>query len=369
NEAGVDEHVAMVRVGVANPHVRPHRLNFAMVEERGTDAENGVAIADDSAVGEVNGAAKIERVTRALDVYVTHDIFRTGDEQAFRLTVGVIADRKVVELDAGGVINRKRAAPVRPRLGRVESAVVRIAYLHFFAVFAANGEVGLIAKEDDLLVRAVFDKDRHALRRVIGNEVDRTLDGIEVAAAVGCHGHARRAGARSSSPGAEGPALVGCEAIERTARGDEHAGVDLHDVLVVVVQNVVVRVDRGYIAVDDDGIEMKIGQTTDGRELVVVQIGRCNTNRRSGGFGRGRNTGIEWNSRHRSGDTMRRIGAGGNAEVQRIYQLMARNIVNTHLPGFANSWRSGEGEHQMCVGIDAAGLFGREVRNGLCLSM
>src|SRR5258708_4663649 len=76
-----------------------------------------VAVADHGAVAEIDGAAQIERIAGAFDIHVADDVLGAGDEQTFRLTVGVILQSEVEELDAGRIICGEGAAAVRPRLG------------------------------------------------------------------------------------------------------------------------------------------------------------------------------------------------------------------------------------------------------------
>ena len=51
----------------------------------------------------------------------------------------------------------------------------------------------------------------------------------------------------------------------------QNAWIDLHDVRVVVAQDVIVGVNSGHVAVDDDRVEVKVSQTADGRQLVIVR--------------------------------------------------------------------------------------------------
>jgi hypothetical protein len=186
----------MVGVSVADPHVGAHGLDLAVVEEGGTNTEDSVAVADNPTVGEVDRTAEIEGIARALNVHMADDVLRAGDEKAFGLTVEVVADGEVNELDTGGVVNREGAAAGGSGHGRVEGAVVAIADLHLVAVLAAEGEIGLVAEEDDLLIGAVFDEDGDTLSRIVGDEVDSALDGVEVATAVSCDDDASGVGGR-----------------------------------------------------------------------------------------------------------------------------------------------------------------------------
>src|SRR6266700_1853582 len=66
----VDEDIAMVRFGVTNPHERAYRADLAATEKGRANAEDGVAVTDDRAVGQIDGAAQIERIARAFDVHM-----------------------------------------------------------------------------------------------------------------------------------------------------------------------------------------------------------------------------------------------------------------------------------------------------------
>src|SRR6185312_5129841 len=175
----------MVGVRVPDPHEGAHGLNLAVVEESGTDAEDGVAVANDARVGEVNGATEVESVAGAGDIDAVNDIPRAGDKQSFSLAVEVVGDGESTQDDAGGVVGGKRAATGGAGHGRVEAAVVAVADLHLVAVFAFDGDVGLVAEEDDLFVVAVANEDDDAMAWCVGDEVDRALHGGEVARAIG----------------------------------------------------------------------------------------------------------------------------------------------------------------------------------------
>ena len=191
-------------------------------------------------------------------------------------------------------------------MGGLKRAVVAVADLDLVAVFAAEGEVGLVAEEDDLLVDAVLDEDGDSLGWVVGDEVDGALDGVEVAGAVGRYDDAGGVGGGRGGLGGEGPGVVSGEARE-VARLGEDAGVDLDDVFVAVVQDVIVRIDGGYVAMDDDGVEVKVGETTDGGELVVVQVGGGGSDGRSCGGGRCGGVGVPAGA-DAGGAVMRREG-------------------------------------------------------------
>src|SRR5882762_4477184 len=90
NKGTVDENIAVVRFGVADPHEGPYRPDLAAAEERGANAEDGVAVAGDRAVGEIDGAAQIESIARAFDIHMADYVLCAGDEQSFRLAEVVI---------------------------------------------------------------------------------------------------------------------------------------------------------------------------------------------------------------------------------------------------------------------------------------
>ena len=94
-------------------------------------------------------------------------------------------------------------------------------------------------EEDDLLVGAVLDEDRHPCGWIVGNEIDGALDCIEIAAAVGGDDDASGVGGRRSRFGGKTPGIVRGEARE-DADGDGTHLIDVHDVRVVVAQDVIV---------------------------------------------------------------------------------------------------------------------------------
>jgi hypothetical protein len=140
--------------------------------------------------------------------------------------------------------------------------------------------------------------------------------------------------------------------------------VNPHDVFTVITQNVVVEIDRSHIAVNDDGIEVEVSQTADGRELVVVQVGRRRLDSRSCGCrcGRVRVNRLCW----RRGDTASRIWTGGDTEVERIDQRVVSHIVHANLAGFTEGGGAEEGENQMRVRIHAGSFIRRETFNLSC---
>jgi hypothetical protein len=95
-KGAIDEDIAVVRFGIANPHERPYRLDLAAAEEGGAYAEDGVAVAGDRAVGEIDRSAQIERIAGAFDIHVADYVLRAGDEQTFRLTEGVLVTEKLM---------------------------------------------------------------------------------------------------------------------------------------------------------------------------------------------------------------------------------------------------------------------------------
>ena len=104
NKGAVHKYIAVVSVRIANPHEWPDRLNLAMIEERRPDAENGITIANDPAVSQVDRAAQINGVARALDIHLAHNILLAVDQQPLGLARVVVAYRKVAELNARGLI-------------------------------------------------------------------------------------------------------------------------------------------------------------------------------------------------------------------------------------------------------------------------
>src|SRR5271170_6847375 len=313
----------MVGVGVADPHVGAHGLDLAAVEEGGPNAKDGVAVANDAAVGKVDRAAEIEGIAGALDVHVADDVLRAGDEEAFSLTVEVVADGEVDQLDAGGVVDGKGTAAGGAGHGRVEGAVVAVADLYLVAVLAAEGQVGLVAEEDKFLVGTVSVEDGDTLRRIVGGEIDGALDSVEVPAAVGCDNDVSAVDGGRSGFGGEGPGAVGGEACEVARDGDEHARADLHDIFVMVVQDIVVGIDGRHVVVEKHWIEVEVGQAADGSELVLVQVrGRRPDGWRSGGGRRRDGRVCSRRLRGRGGDAVGRVRAGGDTEVESIDEVV-----------------------------------------------
>jgi hypothetical protein len=215
HEGTVDKHIAVVVVGVANPHERPDGLDLAVVEESWTDAEDRIAIPDDPAICEVDGAAEVESVARALMFIWLTIFFEPKISRPSACPVVVVTHREVDELNAGGVIGGEGTAARGSGHGWIEGAVIAVAHLNVVTILTAEGDIGLVAKEDDLLVCAVFDEDGDTMRRVGGDEVNSALDGVEVAAAIGCYDDAGSIRGGRGGFGGEGPGSVACESRRR----------------------------------------------------------------------------------------------------------------------------------------------------------
>ena len=161
------------------------------------------------------------------------------------------------------------------------------------------------------------------------------------------------------------PGLLPDEARERASGNSEDVCIDLHDVFMAVPQDVIVRVNRGHVAMDDDRVEVKVSQAADGGELVIVQIRGRRSHGWRGSGGRGGDGRVQ-NNRPcgRGGDASGGVGTGRDTEVECVHQLVAGRIVDTNLAGLANPGRAGEGQYQMRVGIDAGRMIRRETGNG-----
>ncbi len=117
---------------------------------------------------------------------------------------------------------------------------------------------------------------------------------------------------------------------------------------------------------DDDRIEVKVSQTADGSELVIVQIG----GRRSHGWScrgrRGGNGGVQ--DRHRcgrgGGDAPGGVRTGRDTEIECVNEFVVSCIVDANLARLTKSGRAGEGQDQMCVGIDPDCMIRGKTRIG-----
>jgi hypothetical protein len=157
---------------------------------------------------------------------------------------------------------------------RIEDFVVRVEDDDRVAVFPDDGQVRLVAEVDNLLVAAVAHEDGGAARTPIGYEVDCALHGVEIAAAVGGHDDARGVRWRRPSLRCEGPAGGAADAAEAAIGEAQDSGIDLHVVGRLVLEQVVMRVDRRDGVVHDDRIEVKpVAEPADDRELGVAGRG------------------------------------------------------------------------------------------------
>jgi hypothetical protein len=264
------------------------------------------------------------------------------------------------KFSSGGIVDGEGAAARRARHGRVEGAVVAIADLHQLPVFTAKGEIGLVTHEHDLFVVSVADEDGHALLWLVRDEIDRSLDGVEIARAVSGHDKLGSHHGRRRSLGGKGPGMVRSEG-EAAGSRNKGAGVDCHHVPVAVVQGMAVQVDCGRVAVEENGKKMKVGKAADGVELIVIEVGRRRGDCWCGG-GRCRRGAVDaLDRRHRQ--TTGRIGACGDAEVERVDEVVTGCVEDTDMAGVGESDRAAECQNERCIGIDTGRVVSGEAGN------
>ena len=199
------------------------------------------------------------------------------------------------------------------------------------------------------------------MRRTVLDKVDGSLHRIEISVAIGRNNKTGdAAGRRSGLLCLEGPELICSEASERTHRGIQDARIDLHDIPVAILQNVVMRINRRHVAMNNDWIEVKILETADGRELIVVQVSGRYANRGRCGGRRGRDGGRQLNSgAGRRSQAASRIGAGRNAHVERVDKTVTSCVVDPNLARLADGWSTQETDDEMSIGVDANGVVRR----------
>ena len=268
-----------------------------MVKECWSAAENVVAVAFYRAVFKVNRSVALQGVAGAFDGYITDDNPLAGQKQAFGLAPRGGPDGHVDQVDIAAVIDHKRRTAggkcAGPLIGcdigrmRVEDFVIGIMHHDFVAIFAEECYVCLVAKVDDLLVIAVFDEDCRALRSIIGDEINRSLHGIEIACSVAADDQPLRTGGRRRLFGRKGPAGFTADSGKAAAGDGQDIRIDLHVIGFVVFEEIVVRIDGRCIAVNDDGVKMKrVREAADNRQLIIVRRGQCRPGR-CAGFGVG----------------------------------------------------------------------------------
>ena len=124
----------------------PFDCSSRAIEERRAAAEDRVAVADDEAVGDVDGTIHLQRVTRTDDGDVAQDVPVAHQQQSLGLTARRGLDRQVDEMNVRGVVAHERRAArrerARPLVGadvrrmRIEDLVVGIEDDDLVAVFA-----------------------------------------------------------------------------------------------------------------------------------------------------------------------------------------------------------------------------------------
>src|ERR1700752_3078279 len=138
---------------------------------------------------------------------------------------------------------------------RIEHLVVGITHDGLVAIFAKKRHIVFITKVDNLLVNAFAPHNRDTLPTVVGHEINRTLDGVEVPLAVSADNNSGRARARTSGFGRKSPAVLISNSFE--AITTQHFRIDQNVVRLSVFKQVVVQLDRSGVAADDNRIEMK----------------------------------------------------------------------------------------------------------------
>ena len=106
---------------------------------------------------------------------------------------------------------------------------------------------------------------------------------VEIAGAIGRDDHARRSRRRRLLLRRERPAAtVPADPVEAAIGERQHAGIDLHVVRLAVLQQIVMRIDRRDVVVNDHRIEVKpVAEPADDRELVVARRRHGRARRRS----------------------------------------------------------------------------------------
>ena len=170
----------------------------------------------------------------------------------------------------------------------IEGAVVGIMHRDLFPVLATDDDIGLAAQEDQLLVIAVLDEDRHRFRRGGGHEVDGALHRVEIAYAVRSHDKTLTIRCRWRGLCRELPFAVGVHPGKGALRWRQDRGIHLDGVCMAVLQDAMMRINGRCVAMHDDRKEVKI-DAADGRQLVG---GRLHGYVR--GSGRLGHTGIGW---------------------------------------------------------------------------
>lgn len=279
DEVAVDEDVAVVGLGVAYPHEGAGALQRTLLEEGGAAAQHHVAAAVDNAAFEIDRAVDLQGVARPHNPHVAQVIACPHEQEPFGLTLQVGLYGHVLKPHVVAVVGGKggaaRGEGARPFVGLhiegvgVEGLVVGIVYEHAVAAFAPQVHVLFVAEIDQLLIVAVGDEYFPFLGTEIGYEIHGSLHGAEVTAAVGAHREEPSAGFGGMATGREPPRLRIVDA-GKFARGEvEHLFVDGDVVAFAVFEQVVVRVDGGPIAVDDDGVEAEsVGEAADDGQLV-----------------------------------------------------------------------------------------------------
>ena len=283
-QMAVNEHVAVVLLRVPNPHEGPTAGDGAMVEERWTASQDGIASTVYPTVHPVAAAIGLQGIAVANDVDVLKEIALPVHQQSLSLPLAVSLQRQVTEREVAAIVGSKGGTTRRegsPHLVGldvggvgIKHLVVRIVNQYPLATLALDGDKPLVAEIHQFLVVAVLHHDAIAVLsrgNRVGDKVQCALNGREVAFAVGRDCQQSQVAVGCLFLRAERPALFPLDAVEAL----DHTLVDGDVIVVAILQHVMMQIDGQLPAVGDDGVEMEaIGEAADDVELIAARVPR-----------------------------------------------------------------------------------------------
>ena len=261
----------------------------ATIGKQAAPAEDGVSSAVHGASFHIDGPIGLQRVSVADNMDTLQGDAFPVDKQALGLAPEVRREGDVPQDKVRAMVEGHGRPPLREGPGplvrlhghrmRIEDLVVGIMHPGHIGTGTKNRDVGLIADIDNLLIVAGQDPDDDWIGRPIRDEIQCPLKRREVSLP-GSIDRNRVLQGRNLTRGRESPFRYAFES----------AGKDLfvngYPIRPPVLQHIVMRINHGRIAADQDRMEVKcIREAADNRQLVIRR-------RRFGHTGRGAGHGV-----------------------------------------------------------------------------
>ena len=152
----VDEYVTMIVFRIANPHKGSIAGNGAMIKERRTTPQDGVAATVDTAIQPVAAAIGLKGIAIADDMDILEEVAFTIYQQTLGLTLTISLDCQVTEREVAAIVGSKGGTTRREgathligldvcRVG-VEHLIVPVVNHDPLTTLALDGDKTLVAE-------------------------------------------------------------------------------------------------------------------------------------------------------------------------------------------------------------------------------